>query len=65
MWIVVLEEDDERFWADDPVGAFTREEAMSIARDKWPKIEEHERLALYRCDFLEEVSTGVRPKTEE
>lgn len=60
MWIAVLEATDGS-WALPTDG--TKDDAIDAANRMWPTVPAKHRVALYRCDFEQEIGTAeiVRP----
>lgn len=55
MWLAALEAADGS-WADDPLAMDgTKEVAIDSAQCMWPVIPSGHRIALYRCDFEQEI----------
>lgn len=55
MWLTALESEDGS-WADDPLTTDgLKELAINNAQCMWPVIPPGHRIALYRCDFVQEV----------
>lgn len=66
LWLAVLESADET-WADDPIGANSREQAIELALKEWGhlKLEEGERIALYDCRYVREIKSGDNVVNQE
>ena len=60
MWLAVLEAEDGS-WSDEPLPTDgLKDDAISNARAMWPTLPPGHRIALYKCDFVQEVDPGMR-----
>ncbi len=65
MWLAVLE-DSHGCWNDDPLPTDgTKADAISNAKAMWPRVRSGERIALYRCDFVQEVDPALQEAEQE
>ena len=62
MWLVTLE-DSDGMWSDDPIGGFSKQEAIDLALKQWPKPDHGEVRVLYRCTVECELTNTDQPMT--
>ena len=66
LWLAVLEATDGS-WNDDPIGTYSKKDTIELAKKEWPtcSTKSGERIALYRCDYQEDIAVPETPDEVE